>query len=667
MNKRILALLLAAVMLLSLEACKKNEPEEPSETQPTTVSTGQAVNEMEIFDLNEIDLAAIGELFAAEEEITRRKVRLDGLCTPVVLELSGTDLVSISAYGTTALVDTAAANYNSIYGNVSPVIYDHEGLIILNIWADDIGYSCVMCPDGTYMENFPDNEYSVMIYEDEEGALCQSQFAMKFVGIQQWETGPIDMATSRDDFYYSIDDASWTQEAYSVISRETYTISDCFALDEIFDNAKANGLYPDYETLDDLLEYNATEKNEHLEAPQGPDSTREEVSYFDELRAAYEYDDQHNLLTETYYTLFENDFFVKKHTYDEKNREIAGTWLYQGEEAYRYTNTYNQKGHLAETVWYQGDKEVERFTYTYNSKGGHTQTFSQNGEKKYTYTFDESGELIAHSTYEDGKEIKTKDVKSLVKTQLLTDIWFPCMDNGTLHFDHRYDGTVPMEAPTDGEVTAAADGSYILFQESVDEEDGERYQHEYHYDAKDHLLKAIHRAEGQEFLRDEYQYDSKGLRILQTTYIDGAQDMVSKFEYNRAGQLSRLERTYVSEQTDYILTTENGEEVTKEYKYTVHAETYRYNDRGLLAETVFYADGQEIDRDTFEYDANGYVLPSMDTYQYKYNVEGILEAIWLIYEDWSAGAAQLRSRTVYVTAENARQLQQIMHDELSWF
>lgn len=663
MKKRTIALLMAAVLLLCLAGCKKDDAQKPTETSP--VATGPANGETEHFDLSEIDLAEIGELFAQRDHTARYKVQLDGLCTPVVLELLGTELVSITAYDTTVLVDTGAANYNSIYGNLSPAIYEHDGLIILNIWDGDVGYSCVICPDSTYMESFPDDEYSIMIYEDEDGRLCQSQFAMKFVGIQQWETGPIDQAFSRDDFYYSVDDAAWSEEEYSVISRETFTISDCFDLDEIFSKAKAEGLYPDFETLDELLEYNATQKKEPQEDSQSP--SLDEITYFDELRATYEYDGQQNLVNETYYTLMDDAFFSKTHTYDEENREISGSWIYQDEEVYRFTNTYDQTGKLAETVWYQGDREVERFTYTYDSKGGHTETFSQNGEKKYTYTFDGSGELIAHSVYKNGKEIKTKDVKSLVKTQLLTDSWFPNMDNGTLHFDYRYNGTAPMDAPKEAEATVAADGSCILTYESIDDEDGLHYQSEYHYNAKDQLVKAIHCTEGSEYLRDEYQYDGSGQRILQTTYIDGEQDMVSKFEYNRDGLLSRLERTYADEQTDYILTTENGEEVTKEYTYTVHAETYRYNDQGLKTETLYYADGQKINQDTFEYDANGYVLPSMDTYQYQYNAEGVLEAVWLIYEDWSAGAAHLRSRTVYVTPENARQLREILHHELSWF
>ena len=660
--KRILMLLLIAVMLLSLVACKNDEVP-PTTTLPTTEALKE---EMEHFDLNEIDLESIGELLVERQQDGYCKIQLDGLCTPVILELEGTDVVTVSAYGTTVCVAEEAQGYSSIYGNLWPVIYDYGELIVLNIWHDEIGYTCVIFPDNSYLETFPDEEFSVMVYEEEGGKLVQYQFAMKFLGINQWDTGPIDQATKRDDFYYSIDDAQWDAEAFHVISRDSYTISDCYELDEIFDAAKENGLYPAFDTLDELLAYNATEKGNN-EQSQTPDSTREEVRFFDELRAVYEYDSNRNLLTEDYYTdVTDSLYFTKNHTYDEQNREIAGSWIFNGEETYCYTNAYDEKDRLTETVWYQNDQEVERFVYAYQ-KNGHTETFYQNGEKQYVYTFDSKGQLTAHSIFKDNEKIKTTDVKSLVKAELLTDIWFPFMDNGTVHSPYRYIGTVPTPAPADALKTTEADGSYVLIAEGVDTEFDEAYRHEYHYSADDKLLLTIHIWDGVESSRIEYQYDNNGQRILENSYLEGEKDVTTRRQYNSDGLLISLEREYADGYHDYILTEENGEEVTKEYTYTNRKETYCYNDRGLLAETVIYGDGQEFNRITYKYDNNGYVLPSMDTYEYVYNAKGILKGIWLVGKESAPGMVQLRSRTVYVTPENANQLQEIMLRELSWY
>lgn len=659
MIKRTIALLLSVALLLSLVACGKATPN-PTESETTPAGTEPADDTLMHFDLNEIDLEGIGELFARNDELQLSKLQLEGLCTPVELELSGTDLVSISAYGITVAVAEEANAYSSIYGNLWPVIYDHEGLILLNIWHDEIGYSCVLFPDGTYMETYPDEDHSVMIYVEEEGQLVQYQFALKFQGIDQWDTGPIDTAVSRDDFYYSIDDAFWKDGEFSVVSTDSFTISDCYDLDAIFHNAKANGLYPEFETLDQLLEDNAAEQSGGEEG-EGPDSVREEISYFDERFAAYDYDAHHNLLTETYYQrFFDGHFFTKTHTYDDQNREIAGVWSFEGEEVYRYTHSYNKNGQIAKTVWYRNGREFERFEYTYNSKGGYTETFFLNGEEQYTCTFDESGALTAHSLYED--------VTGLVKTPLLTDIWFPFMDNGSIYEHYRYNGTVPTFAPEDGKLTTATDGSYVVTAETVDEEDGLVCHHEYCYDQNHRPLKVSHSSEGEEYLRDEYQYNSEGLLSRQTTYHDGEQSLARDYEYNAKGQLIRMERNTTQPEIEYIYEyDEAGNEISKGITYNHKTELYRYNDRGLLAETVAYADGVQYRTDTYEYDANGYVLPSRDTYQYVYNAEGALEGIWLIYDDYAAGMALLRSHTVYVTPENACQLQEILRRELTWF
>lgn len=666
--KKILSVLLAAAILLSLAACKQHDEVVPDTTQPTTEA---AEDGLEHYDLNEIDLEGIGELLADRDISAVSRIRLDGLCTPVVLELTGTDLTQISTYGTTVSVSQEASDYASIFGNVSPHIYQHDGMIFLNIWQDDLGYSCVIFPDGTYRESFPDNEYSIMIYLDEEEQMCQSQFARKFMNIEQWDTGPIDTAVSRDDFYYSIDDASWTPEdGYTTTARESYTISDRFELDEIFNQAKDAGLYPEFDNLDELLEYNDQrfKEAEDENSNSGPDSVEEKIGFFDQHYLTKLYDSQHNLICETFYDTYGEAYFTKTHNYNDQDQEISGSWSFQGEEIYRYTNAYSKSGLTTETVWYQGDQEIERFAYTYNSKGGYTKTFFQNGQKQYTYTFDESGELIGHSTYKDGKEIKTQDVSILVKTPLLTDVFLPSIDdNLPMHYEHRYRGTTPCQVSGDAETITASDGSYTMIWGYEDAEDDTGYRQEAHYDADGRILREIHTADGAEYQRDEYQYDSSGLCTGMITYLEGELDMTCTNEYNQAGQLIRKHEVYTTEQSYITFLDKDGSEVEQENTYMTRTETYRYDDHGMLAETVLYEDDKETYRIGYDYDTSGYILPRLDTYRYVYNVEGLLEGIWLIYEDSAAGMVLLRNRIVYVTPENARQLQEILRSELTWF
>lgn len=668
--KKLIALLLTVCILLSLAACKEDIPETATESTTTPTAT-EPVEEMEHYDLNETDLESIGESFAQRQMDGQYKIRLDGLCTPVVLELEGTDIIGISAYDTNISVDEAGRNYASIYGNLQPVIYEQDGLIFLNVWENDSGYSCVIFPDGTYKETYPDEAYSVMIYLDEENRMCQSRFALKFNSIEQWDTAPIDMAVSRDDFYYSIDDAGWTAEdGYTTASREYYTISDWFELDEIFDTARKDGFYPEFETLDELLAYNAQrfqEDQEPSEDPSNtPDSAREETGFFDQVFVAKDYDKWNNLLTETFYDNAGEIYFTKTHTYDEQNQETGGSWLFGGKEVYRYTNEYNKSGLITETVWYQGDQEVERFSYTHFNDGGYTKTFFQNGEKKYTYTFDATDTLSAHSVYQNGQEIKTEDITTLVQTQQLTDLWLPTIDSEPEHYSHYYNGTVPAEDPAKWNVTPAHDGGHILTQGSLDEEDGLLYTVEHHYDQKDRLIKVSYKQEDREYSREEYEYVGN-ICVRRIGYDYASKTYTCENKYNKEGQLICTEISYVNPQSYFISAEEQGEIVEKEVTYTVRTETYRYNDQGLLVETVVCEDGEERDRITYDYDVSGNILPRLNTYQYVYNVEGMPEGIWLIYEDHAAGMALFRSHRVYVTADNARQLRDIMRTELSWF
>ena len=665
--KRIMALLLTLMVLLSLAACKENKPEQPTVTT-TTAEPTEPTDELDHYDLGDMDLEAIGELFAQKETETLSQIQLDGLCTPVIMALEGTNIVSISAYGSTVLPDQAC-EYTGIYGNLQPELYDHEGMIFLNIWHENSGYSCVIFPDGTFREAYPDEEYATMIYLDEEKRMCQSKFALKFMGLEQWDTAPIDMAVSRDDFYYSIDDASWTKEAgYTTTARESYTISDWFHLDEIFETAKNQGLYPEFETVDALLAYNEQRFQEsEEEAPSNPsDHAEDKVGFFDQYFASYLYDDQGNLLTETFYDCFEDIYFTKTHTYDAMNRETSGSWHFGDQEVYRYTHTYNKSGLITETVWYQADQEIERFRYTHMGDGSYTKTFCQNGQKKYTYTFDASGTLTAHSIYQDGVEIKTKDVATLVQVQQLTDLWLPPLDNGPVHNSRYYNGTVPSEDPAKWNVTPAYDGGRVLSQSSVDEEDGLLYTVEHHYDPNDRLVKVVYKQDARETSREEYEYVGN-ICVRQIGYDHGVKAYTCENEYNIDGQLICAKTSYVNPQSYETSTVEDGVTVEKEVTYTQRTETYRYNDQGLLVETVVYEDAEESDRISYDYDVNGNILPQLATHQYVYNVEGKPEGIWLIYEDHAAGMALLRCHTVYVTADNARQLRDIMRTELSWF
>ena len=169
-----------------------------------------------------------------------------------------------------------------------------------------------------------------------------------------------------------------------------------------------------------------------------------------------------------------------------------------------------------------------------------------------------------------------------------------------------------------------------------------------------------------EYRREEYQYGQDG-SVQQTVYTNGDEecDFIITHQYNSNGLPVRTETVLFnrSDPDDHpglsiVVSSEIPERITT-------VETYRYNDRGLLVETITFRDNTEIHRTTYDYDEKGYPLPRHDLpYEYTYNAEGTLEQVWLLQGEYADGAAQLRSRTVYVTPENAHLLQEIMRTAL---
>lgn len=300
--KRLLIMTLALVFVVTLSACGSDDPAvptteqvtratspilslpteeptvpsepEPTETVPTeppaTDPTGPTLpapdpdrtklicngREYAMLDALMEDLAADGTLEQPSHTVT-----IQGLKTDVVLEMSATHLDSITAFGYTVRTDTKAWDDAHLYGDVVADIYDYEDMVILNIWEHETGYTILLMPTGSW-SSYPSDGRSTMVYKDASGALRGTQTATKFNAVSQWDTAPIDLASSRDDLYFSTGHVQIVDgEVRLELSRE-YTIGEVFDLDAIFAKAKDAGYYPEYETLDQLLAQNLTDQTQ---------------------------------------------------------------------------------------------------------------------------------------------------------------------------------------------------------------------------------------------------------------------------------------------------------------------------------------------------------------------------------------------------------------------
>lgn len=626
--------------------------------------------------------ASFGEIVEKLEQqgqlaLSEHSVQIGGLVSPVTLQMEYARVVSITAFGRTQEVAAQAPDYSFVSGNGAAALYDYQDAIILNIWHGNIGYSCAMTAQGTTAE-YPAEGISRMFYRDDSGELRWVQTACKFNAIEdRWATAPVDLAVSREEFYYSEGTAILENGTVRMDEGTAYTICDAFDLDQIFSNAKMNGQYPDYETVDELLVC-----NQQAEAPaeddpagyrihrvydEGGKLTMRLEYYRGHRLTTYEYDDRGNLVRKIGYQIY-GEHFCYEYAYDDQGREIAASCYFYGDlKDYRYTKSYDTAGNLIEKVYFEDDKENQRFTYAYFASGSRSETFYQSGERKYTYFFDSKGELVGQTLYWDGVAHATEDVTGLVKVQLVTDAWIPILDNEPKHFHFRHDGAEPVPDPVEGEITYHDDGSWSLIHGSIDEEDGLYYESERLYDANNRLIQEVYRTAGEETSRFTYSYDAGGNMVQSVHYKEGQEYCRTVRQFDDAGRLIKSTTSYTEEEGYYCyVPNEQGEQIWTYVGFMESACEYFYNEKGWLIEAVSYQDGKENNRVTYAYDDAGRLLFQWDYYRYIYDADGMLSRVQIVYDEWAAGDVIFHYRTVYVTEQTAEALRQNLNKVLEF-
>lgn len=218
-------------------------------------------------------LEAEGRLENSGNEIT-----IEGLITPVTFYLDGNTLMGYGVYGYYFDVEQEALPYTNLTGNVTTDLYQYDESLVLNIWYYDAGYTLIMSPDGGWI-HYPFEGRSLMVYRNDNGDMVCSQVATKFnAAINQWDTAPLDLATSRDDFFYATGTVIIDGNHVNYYLGQEVTISDVYNLDAMFTDAKSRGYYPEFDTLDQLLEQNWQEQ--HIFGEEIPEEFFEEDDHY---------------------------------------------------------------------------------------------------------------------------------------------------------------------------------------------------------------------------------------------------------------------------------------------------------------------------------------------------------------------------------------------------
>ena len=205
-----------------------------------------------VFDMN--DYKSFGYIFdeKTDEEwnsMGRYTIRLEGLSTPVTLEMDGQLVLSVSAYDQTKIVNIGP------YQTYIPASFScTDNAIIVNETLDYCGSTWILTAGGCY-EFHPEGSFSTQVYVSKDGTMQYSRYWGEYVTTFN-QTSPLMVCTSRDQFLYETGRAEIVDGEVVLTVEETVVLSDLYDPDAMFAEAKAYGMFTEYETLDELFEAN---------------------------------------------------------------------------------------------------------------------------------------------------------------------------------------------------------------------------------------------------------------------------------------------------------------------------------------------------------------------------------------------------------------------------
>lgn len=249
--KQWIVLLLSFLILMSLAACSQApEATDGETTVETTVETVSGLT-YNIHDYDHFSQIFDEKSDAQWEAMGHYSIILQGFSTPVTVEMDHYDVLTVSAYGHTRNV-----NIGQLYDEVNADIEEYHGAILVNDWRDYQGSTWIFTKE-TCFEYHPDGDISTQIYVSNDGTLRYTRYWGEYqTTFNQCDTAPIDCCTSRDEFLYESGRAEIEEGKVRLIQEELATVSDLYDLDALFEEAKASGMYKEYDSVDEVLEAN---------------------------------------------------------------------------------------------------------------------------------------------------------------------------------------------------------------------------------------------------------------------------------------------------------------------------------------------------------------------------------------------------------------------------
>ena len=243
--KRWIFALISVIMLLGLTACASA----PEPTAPA-YAYDLAYDMTDYAYFSEIIEEKSSEEWDAMGDYT---LLLNGLHTPVLVDMKGMDVLAVHAYGQTAELGASGATYQ---GEIPVGIRTTENAVVVNITLDHSGQTWILTDDKCHAF-LREGDVSTQVYVQEDGTLAYGRYWGEYLtSFEQWDTAPLELCTSRDHFLYETGRAEICGAEVILTPGKTVTVSDEYDLDAMFAEAKAFGMFEEYETLDALLAAN---------------------------------------------------------------------------------------------------------------------------------------------------------------------------------------------------------------------------------------------------------------------------------------------------------------------------------------------------------------------------------------------------------------------------
>ena len=286
--KRCILLVVVFCLLLSMTACaavsgegKKPEATAPGATEPDTtepdvtqpdttepdatdptvpdVKDPEGKNEL-VYDM--ANYQWFSDIFEENPEVNwmsmgRYTLRLEGLHTPVIVNLNGLDVLSVTAFDQTVDLGTdgMADDYHDGYSPVQRIRSTYDAVVI-HVSFGEMGDGSILITKNQIFKYPKEFDSSIFLWVKDDGTLGYRQTWMFPEHLEQSWDNALEQLTGRDQVLYQTGRAEIVGDELDLIVEDTVVVSDLFDLDAIFAECKAAGNFTEYETLDELFEAN---------------------------------------------------------------------------------------------------------------------------------------------------------------------------------------------------------------------------------------------------------------------------------------------------------------------------------------------------------------------------------------------------------------------------